>query len=84
MDENPVWDYQQLAAFVGALPGSAPPGGMHDQYSAQDGSIDPALEKRLAAKDAVYILDKYHVTPVDRRKLIIALFNVKTIGPIQC
>jgi len=78
--ENDIKSYEDLVRFISTLPASAPPGNLISRYNHSEDLIDPRVERELNAQEAMYILNKYFVTPIDRRKLIAAILNVKIVG----
>jgi hypothetical protein len=77
MSDNLLKSYTDIVSFVQQLPGSPPPGGVIDGYNHLDPVIDPRVLRELNAKDALYIMDKYIMNPIDRRKIIAAILNVR-------
>lgn len=70
-------DYNDIINFVSSLPGSCPVGGIIKPEDHEEKIMDPRVERELYAQDAQYIFDKYFITPIDRRKLIAAILNVR-------
>lgn len=72
-------NYVQLVSFIDSLPASDR-GGIISKYFAQDAVLDKRVEEQLEAKETLYIFDKYKITNMDRKRLIVSILNTKILS----
>lgn len=76
--DNELRTYEDIVDFVTALPGSSPPTGMISH--ALGGSTNVRLyemEIIMSAEEALHVFNKYRIAVHDRKRLILAILNVK-------
>jgi hypothetical protein len=76
--DNELRTYEDIVKFVNALPGGPPPGGIMPSHLGGWENLRPIeLERALQAEDVLFIFNKYRIAVHDRKRLILAVLNVK-------
>jgi hypothetical protein len=81
--DNELRTYEDIVNFVTVLPGSNPPKGM--MANTLGGHTDATvlaqrtyeMEQAMNAEEALHVFNKYKIAVHDRKRLILAILNVK-------
>jgi hypothetical protein len=81
--DNELRTYEDIVSFVTVLPGSNPPkgvmastlGGYKDATTVNQRTYE--MEQAMNAEEALHVFNKYKIAVHDRKRLILAILNIK-------